>query len=127
MNERGITIVGGGLVGALLATLLAQRGFAVDVFERRPDPRKAGYAGGRSINRALAERPLPGLRLAGPTDEIMRLAVMMRGRMVHQRDGHTDLLRYGRDDSEVIWSISRGRLNIALIDAAENAGARFEF
>jgi kynurenine 3-monooxygenase len=27
----------------------------------------------------------------------------------------------------VIWSVSRGRLNIALIDAAEKAGARFEF
>ena len=127
MNARGTTIVGGGLVGALLATLLAQRGFSVDVFERRPDPRKAGYAGGRSINLALAERGLHGLRLAGLTDEIMRLAVMMRGRMVHHRDGRTELLRYGRDDSEVIWSISRGRLNIALIDAAERAGARFHF
>jgi kynurenine 3-monooxygenase len=127
VREPGITIVGGGLVGALLATLLAQRGFAVEVFERRPDPRKAGYAGGRSINLALAERGLHGLRLAGLTDEIMRLAVMMRGRMVHHRDGHTELLRYGRDDSEVIWSISRGRLNIALIDAAERAGARFHF
>ena len=127
MNARGTTIVGGGLVGALLATLLAQRGFQVDVFERRPDPRKAGYAGGRSINLALAERGLHGLRLAGLTDEIMRLAVMMRGRMVHHRDGRTELLRYGRDDSEVIWSISRGRLNIALIDAAERAGARFHF
>ncbi|MFI4970540.1 MAG: FAD-dependent oxidoreductase, partial [Lysobacterales bacterium] len=95
--------------------------------ERRPDPRKAGYAGGRSINLALAERGLHGLRLAGLTDEVMRLAVMMRGRMVHHRDGHTELLRYGRDDSEVIWSISRGRLNIALIDAAEKAGARFHF
>jgi kynurenine 3-monooxygenase len=129
MGERasGITIIGGGLVGALLATLLAQRGFAVEVFERRPDPRTAGYGGGRSINLALAERGLHGLRLAGLTDEIMRLAVMMRGRMVHHRDGHTELLRYGRDDSEVIWSISRGRLNIALIDAAERAGARFHF
>jgi kynurenine 3-monooxygenase len=127
VGEPGITIVGGGLVGALLATLLAQRGFAVDVFERRSDPRKAGYAGGRSINLALAERGLHGLRLAGLTDEIMRLAVMMRGRMVHHRDGHAELLRYGRDDSEVIWSISRGRLNIALIDAAERAGARFHF
>ncbi|TCO40047.1 FAD-dependent oxidoreductase [Dokdonella fugitiva] len=127
MNARGTTIVGGGLVGALLATLLAQRGFSVDVFERRPDPRKAGYAGGRSINLALAERGLHGLRLAGLTGEIMRLAVMMRGRMVHHRDGHAELLRYGRDDSEVIWSISRGRLNIALIDAAERAGARFHF
>ena len=122
-----VTLVGGGLVGALLATLLAQRGFAVEVFERRPDPRQAGYAGGRSINLALAERGLHGLRLAGLSDEIMRLAVMMRGRMVHHRDGHAELLRYGRDDSEVIWSLSRGRLNIALIDAAERAGARFHF
>ncbi|HVT32395.1 MAG TPA: NAD(P)/FAD-dependent oxidoreductase [Rhodanobacteraceae bacterium] len=125
--DKEITIVGAGLVGALLATLLAQRGFAVTVYERRNDPRIAGYAGGRSINLALAERGLHGLRLAGMTDAVMRLAVMMRGRVVHHRDGHTELLRYGRDDSEVIWSVSRGRLNIALIDAAEKAGARFEF
>jgi kynurenine 3-monooxygenase len=125
--KPAVTIVGAGLVGALLATLLAQRGFAVNVFERRRDPRIAGYAGGRSINLALAERGLHGLRLAGMTDTVMELAVMMRGRMVHHRDGHTELLRYGRDDSEVIWSVSRGRLNTALIEAAEAAGARFEF
>lgn len=127
MNRPAITLVGAGLVGALLATLLAQRGFAVEVFERRPDPRRVGYAGGRSINLALAERGLHGLRLAGLTERVMELAVMMRGRMVHHPDGRTELLRYGRDDSEVIWSISRGRLNIALIDAAEAAGARMHF
>jgi kynurenine 3-monooxygenase len=126
-NSKDITIIGAGLVGALLATLLAQRGFAVTVYERRSDPRVAGYAGGRSINLALAERGLHGLRLAGMTDTIMELAVMMRGRMVHHRDGRTELLRYGRDDSEVIWSVSRGRLNVALIDEAEKAGARFVF
>ena len=127
MAKPGIAIVGAGLVGALLAALLAQRGFGVTVYERRRDPRIAGYAGGRSINLALAERGLHGLRLAGMTDTVMRLAVMMRGRMVHHRDGHTELLRYGRDDSEVIWSVSRGRLNMALIEAAEAAGAHFEF
>ena len=127
MTSRPVTIIGAGLVGALLATLLAQRGFAVTVYERRRDPRIAGYAGGRSINLALAERGLHGLRLAGMTDTVMQLAVMMRGRMVHHRDGHTELLRYGRDDSEVIWSVSRGRLNTALIEAAETAGARFVF
>jgi len=125
--KSAVTIVGAGLVGSLLATLLAQRGFAVTVFERRRDPRVAGYVGGRSINLALAERGLHGLRLAGMTDTVMELAIMMRGRMVHHRDGHTELLRYGRDDSEVIWSVSRGRLNTALIEAAEAAGARFEF
>jgi kynurenine 3-monooxygenase len=127
MKRDPITLIGAGLVGALLATLLAQRGFAVDVFERRPDPRKAGFIGGRSINLALAERGWHGLRVAGLQDRIHAIAVMMRGRMVHHLDGHTELLRYGRDDSEVIWSVSRGSLNMALLDAAEAAGATLRF
>lgn len=122
-----ITLVGAGLVGSLLATLLAQRGYAVDVFERRPDPRKAGFIGGRSINLALAERGWHGLRLAGLSDAMRPLAVMMRGRMVHDTDGRTNLQRYGRDDSEVIWSVNRGRLNMTLLDAAQAAGARVHF
>lgn len=127
MKRETITIIGAGLVGALLATLLAQRGFSVEVFERRPDPRKAGFIGGRSINLALADRGWHGLRLAGLQERIGAIAVMMRGRMVHHLDGHTEMLRYGRDDSEVIWSVSRGRLNMTLIDAAEAAGARLHF
>ena len=125
--KKPITIVGAGLVGALLGTLLAQRGFAVTLFERRPDPRTAGFLGGRSINLALAERGWHGLRLAGLAETLRPLAVMMRGRMVHARDGSTNLQRYGRDDSEVIWSINRGRLNMTLLDAAEAAGARIHF
>ena len=67
------------------------------------------------------------LRLAGLQERIGAIAVMMRGRMVHHLDGHTELLRYGRDDSEVIWSVSRGTLNMALLDEAEAAGARIHF
>src|SRR3546814_13442783 len=52
---------------------------------------------------------------------------MMRGRMVHDRDGNSGLQRYGVDDSEVIWSVSRGALNMLLLDAAEAAGVRFHF
>jgi len=122
-----ITIIGAGLVGGLLATLLAQRGFTVEVFERRPDPRKAGFLGGRSINLALAERGWHGLRVAGLQQRMQPIAVMMRGRMVHHLDGHTELLRYGRDDSEVIWSVNRGALNMMLLDAAEAAGAQIHF
>ena len=86
-NPRDITLIGAGLVGALLATLLAQRGFRVTVFERRPDPRVHGFIGGRSINLALAERGWHGLRVAGLNDVIAPIAVMMRGRMVHDLDG----------------------------------------
>ncbi len=126
-KQRAITIVGGGLAGALLATLLAQRGWSVDVFERRGDPRVFGYAGGRSINLALAERGLHALRQAGAEGPVMAQAVMMRGRFVHPLQGEPHLQRYGRDDSEVIWSINRGELNIVLLDIAESHGARLHF
>ena len=127
MKKAAVTIVGAGLVGSLLATLLAQRGFAVSVFERRSDPRRAGFLGGRSINLALAERGWHGLRLAGLQQRMQPIAVMMRGRMIHDLDGQTNLQRYGRDDSEVIWSVNRGSLNTTLLDAAEEAGASLHF
>lgn len=127
MSKPSLTLIGGGLVGALLAQQLAWRGFSVDVFEKRSDPRLAGFAGGRSINLALAERGLQALRSAGLAEDVLRQAVMMRGRMVHTRDGASSLQRYGVDDSEVIWSVSRGGLNMLLLDAAETAGVRFHF
>jgi kynurenine 3-monooxygenase len=126
-NTSTLTLVGAGLAGALLATLLARRGWKVEVFEKRADPRRKGYEGGRSINLALAERGLHALRQAGLEREVMAQAVMMRGRMVHFADGSTQLQRYGRDDSEVIWSVHRGRLNLMLLDAAEAAGANLHF
>ena len=127
MSRQPITLIGGGLVGALLALQLARRGFAVEIYEKRPDPRSAGFLGGRSINLALAERGLQALRMAGLADEVLQRAVMMRGRMVHDREGNSGLQRYGVDDSEVIWSVSRGALNILLLDAAEAAGVHLHF
>ena len=125
--DKSITLIGGGLAGALLATLLAQRGWSVDVYERRGDPRVEGYAGGRSINLALAERGLHALRQAGADAAVLEQAVMMRGRYVHPLHGTPGLQRYGRDDSEVIWSINRGELNIVLLEIADSHGARLHF
>ncbi|MGY0504449.1 FAD-dependent oxidoreductase [Luteimonas sp. e5] len=125
--ERHLSIVGAGLAGALLAALLAQRGFRVEVFERRGDPRVHGYAGGRSINLALAERGLHALRQAEADQAVLAQAVMMRGRMVHPLGEAPNLQRYGRDDSEVNWSVSRGELNITLLDIAEASGATLHF
>ncbi|SEN36285.1 kynurenine 3-monooxygenase [Luteibacter sp. UNCMF331Sha3.1] len=127
MPRNDIAVVGAGLVGALVATLLTQRGFRVTVYERRSDPRRAGFEGGRSINLALAERGLHALRATGLAEKVLEQAVMMRGRMVHDPAGHSGLQRYGVDDSEVIWSVSRGGLNTLMLDAAEAAGATIHF
>jgi kynurenine 3-monooxygenase len=124
---RQLTIIGAGLAGPLLATMLAKQGWQIELFERRGDPRLHGYAGGRSINLALAERGLNALRTAGLDQAVLKHAVMMRGRMVHFADGREQLQRYGKNDSEVIWSISRADLNILLLNAAEAAGAVVHF
>lgn len=127
MKGQTIHIAGAGLAGALLAILLVQKGHRVRIYEKRPDPRKAGIEGGRSINLALAYRGLYALQQAGLDDEVMPQVVMMRGRMVHDLEGNTSFLRYGKDDSEVIWSVHRGRLNLALIEAAEKQGVSVHF
>src|SRR5690606_904269 len=75
-GPREATIIGAGLAGALMATLLAQRGWKVEVYESRGDPRLHGFAGGRSINLALAERGLHALRAADADRDVLAQAVM---------------------------------------------------
>lgn len=126
--DNTVTLIGGGLAGPLLAIYLARRGFAVDVYERRPDLRRGNVDGGRSINLALSTRGIHALADVGLADRIMRIAIPMRGRMVHPLGGTPSLQRYGRDDTEVIYATSRARLNMELLSSAEaHAGVRVEF
>lgn len=118
-NGRSVMICGCGLAGALLACYLADDGWNVRVYERRPDPRKAGYVGGRSINLALSVRGLTGLRGAGLEDAVLtRDAIRMPGRMMHALDGTTTFQPYSSNPSDAINSVSRGGLNLSLIHAA---------
>jgi kynurenine 3-monooxygenase len=128
MNGNGVNIIGAGLAGSLLAILLARRGLAVTVYERRPDPRTANQDSGRSINLALAARGIRGLERAGVLDRVMPLTIPMRGRMVHEHDGKAELQLYGVRPGEVIYSVSRAALNRVLVEAAdecENVDVRF--
>ena len=114
-----ITIIGAGLAGSLLAIYLAKRGFNVTVFEARGDMRKAEVAAGRSINLALSDRGIAALREVGMDEYMLREAIPMHGRMIHTVSGETKLLPYSGRKGENINSISRGGLNIALINEAE--------
>ena len=114
-----VNVVGAGLAGSLLALLLARRGRRVRVFERRPDPRRAVAERGRSINLALAARGIRALEAAGVMPAVHPLLIEMRGRRVHDVDGRQSLVPYGQRPHEVIHSVSRAALNLALLEAAD--------
>ncbi|MDX2197441.1 MAG: NAD(P)/FAD-dependent oxidoreductase [Phycisphaerae bacterium] len=116
-NPR-IAIVGSGLCGALLAVYVGRAGYPVDLYERRPDPRSGKVVGGRSINLALSTRGLTALERVGLADEIMKIAVPMRGRMIHPQHGDLAYQPYDKDPSKAINSVSRAALNLLLIEAA---------
>jgi kynurenine 3-monooxygenase len=122
-----ITLIGAGLNGPLLAILLAQRGFAVEIFERRPDMRRVRMSAGRSINLALSTRGIHALQQAGLWERMRSIIIPMKGRMMHSTAGELTFQPYGKNEADVINSISRAELNIALIDAAEEQGATIRF
>jgi kynurenine 3-monooxygenase len=131
MNFAGesVAIAGAGPTGALLAILLERRGIGVTLYDSRPDLRRGADESGRSINLALADRGIHALALAGVLDEIKGALCPMRGRFVHQPDGSGSLQPYGRRPDEVIYSISRAKLNRALLEVAlgrRGVQARFE-
>src|SRR5215468_3704565 len=120
MAER-VAVVGAGLAGCLLATLLARRGIEVTLFERRDDPRVAGPERGRSINLAISARGLEALGQVGLREQALARALPMHGRMVHNRAGAQSFRPYSADGSHAINSVSRAELNLALLEVAERA------
>jgi kynurenine 3-monooxygenase len=123
-----INIIGAGLAGSLLAVYLAKKGFEVNVYERRPDMRIADIGGGKSINLALSARGIYALKEVGLYDEIKKIAIPMYGRMIHNLDGSTQLMPYGKDITEYINSVSRAELNKKLLFLAEQyPSVKFHF
>ncbi len=113
-----VAVIGAGLTGCLLAARLADRGVAVDLFERRRDPRDGEPYEGRSINLALSTRGLDALDRLGIGDELRASAVPVRGRMIHHRGGETSFQPYSTNPANHLWSVNRDRLNLVVLEAA---------
>jgi kynurenine 3-monooxygenase len=125
-----VTIVGAGLAGSIMAVYLGRRGWEVDVYERRADPREVDGEAleRRSINLGLSHRGIVALTRAGVLDRVLATSVKAKGRVIHASDGRVEFQPYGTDDRECLHSISRAELNRALIDrAVEYPGVRFHF
>jgi kynurenine 3-monooxygenase len=114
-------LIGSGLAGGLLAAYLGRRGYEVDLYERRADPREGNMVGGRSINLALSTRGIHALEQIGIADEVLKHAIPMRGRMIHPAAaGSAPIFApYDVDPNKHINSIGRAALNTTVIEAAQ--------
>src|SRR5437868_7569912 len=114
-------LIGSGLAGGLLAAYLGRRGYEVDLYERRADPREGNMIGGRSINLALSTRGIHALEQIGIADEVLKHAIPMRGRMIHPAaPGSAPIfVPYDVDPNKHINSIGRAALNTTVIEAAQ--------
>src|SRR6266702_7550560 len=112
-------LIGSGLAGGLLAAYLGRRGYDVDLYERRADPREGNMVGGRSINLAVSTRGIHALEQIGIADEALRHAIPMRGRMIHDKSGDLHFAQYDVDPNKHINSIGRAALNTTVIEAAQ--------
>lgn len=121
-QPQTITMIGAGLVGSLMAIYLGNRGYKVTVFEQLPDIRKEAISAGRSINLALANRGIRPLQQVGIMDEVEKLLIPMKGRMLHDIDGQLQFQSYGQKAEEEIYSVSRAGLVSLLRDSAEATG-----
>ena len=112
-------LIGSGLAGGLLAAYLGRRGYEVDLYERRADPREGNIVGGRSINLAISTRGIHALEQIGIAEEALQHAIPMRGRMIHDRAGELHFSPYDVDPKKCINSIGRAALNSTVIEAAQ--------
>src|SRR5260370_15234385 len=103
-------LVGSGLAGGLLAAYLGRRGYDVDLYERRADPREGNIVGGRSINLAISTRGIYALEQLGIADEVLPRAIPMRGRMIHDKSGDLHFAPYDLDPIKCINSIRSAAL-----------------
>ena len=119
MPSTKFVLIGSGLAGGLLAAYLGRRGYDVDLYERRTDPREGNIVGGRSINLAISTRGIHALEEIGIAQEAMQHAIPMRGRMIHDKSGALHFSPYDVDPKKCINSIGRAALNTTVIEAAQ--------
>lgn len=114
-----LVIAGAGLAGSLMGIMLAQKGYQVEIYERRPDMRLIKQSAGRSINLALSDRGLAALDKVDLKEKVLSFSIPMKSRLIHDTDGNTNYQKYSGRKGKWINSVSRAGLNIALMDEAE--------
>lgn len=130
-----IAIVGAGLAGTVLAALFERLpGVRVVVLERRCEETEeqasavfgnAQNAFKRSINLALSYRGIKALDELNLTEEVLKMAIRMPKRVIHDSKDNIKLQPYGKGD-ETLWSVGRADLNKFLIRCISSSKSKVE-
>ncbi|EDO45190.1 predicted protein, partial [Nematostella vectensis] len=106
-------------VGALSAVFFAKRGYKVDLYESRQDPRKLQFVSLRSINLALSVRGISALAAVGCERPMVESGIPMHARMIHTLKGSKYAIPYGKK-GQYIMSVERRKMNEHLLTVAES-------
>lgn len=124
--KNHISIIGAGLTGLMCAIKLAQRGFKVDVFEKRFHEELCGHhyningKAGRSMSMDISSRGIYALKNIGVLENIEKKSIPMHDKIFHLQPNTTACIPYGRNDSEHILTTPRTHLYQTLYDACQS-------
>lgn len=120
-KPQKVGVIGAGLAGLMIASLLERLGFDVSVYEKRyleEDEDDKGHkdvfgaaksATKRSINLALSYRGICALEEVGILEKVMEHAIRMPKRIIHNGQSIINQA-YGKSD-ETLWSVGRQTIN----------------
>ncbi|KIW20753.1 hypothetical protein PV08_01331 [Exophiala spinifera] len=129
MEGKKVLVVGAGPVGSLAAIYASIRGADVEVYELRNDLRNIDTTPlnfTKSINLALSERGINGLRSAGNPElleAVLAQTIPMHGRMIHTRSptgARSEQSQLYDVHGRFQRSVDRGALNRVLLDYLES-------
>lgn len=129
VKAENVVIIGAGLVGTLMAMLLAQRGVRqVTILERQPEQLGEGAGNGRSFNLTVSKRGEAALAQAGILETVLDKTLPITGRMCHMPGEADRRFLYGDRKKHVLHGVRRSDMNTVLLSEAkkhDNIDIRF--
>ena len=113
MTPQKIVIIGAGPAGLLLAHyLLRRQRYYIEIYDRRPDPRRIEPNECRSFPISLQKRGFKALQgIPGLEEAIAQHAVICQGTVIHSKNKTKDIQR-----KNPVLTVDRNRLVIALLE-----------